>query len=106
MKNATLVVIAGATLLWARTALAAPDAEDNCAKARVGAWKTYVSCVDTTVAKDYVGAFDNSGPEWAAFARCRHAYFRKWTRFQDPRRRPSLAGSTCIGARFTDNGDQ
>lgn len=89
--------VAYATLLCVGTALAAPSPQQNCDKARVTAWKTYVSCVDTVVAREAAGpgecivpgipsgCFDGS----AAFARCRHTYFKNWTTFQA---RPSLVG--------------
>jgi hypothetical protein len=100
MTKASLMVATCATLLWAGTARATPTAQQNCDNARITAWKVYTSCIDSVVAKDAKGvAFD----EFAAFAKCRHAYFKKWTAFQA---KASLAGSTCIGSRFTDNGDQ
>jgi hypothetical protein len=81
-------------------ALATPIPQEKCDQARVKAWKTYASCVDTVVARQYGGAnFDVFGP----FAKCRHTYFSQWGRFQP---KASLAGSTCIGSRYTDNGDQ
>lgn len=107
MTKTTLTVAACATLLWTGAALAIPTHQENCDKARVTAWKTYVSCVDTVVAKDASCAptlaclvsFDKS----AAFAKCRHTYFRQWTLFQ---LKKLLATSTCIGTRYTDNLDQ
>ena len=104
MTRLPLAAVGCATLLWAATALG--DAQENCDRARVGAWRTYLSCLYTIVAKDYAGAVADSFIEEAAFARCRHAYFRKWRLWQNPRRRPSLKGSTCIGTRFTDDGNQ
>ena len=95
MSRPTLRVAACATLLWAGTATA-----DLCNLARITAWKAYRSCIYTVVAADAKGvSFD----ETAVFARCRHAYFKKWTVFQS---KASLANSTCIGSRYTDNGDQ
>lgn len=100
MKKAALMVTTFAMLWFARTARATPTAQQNCDYTRITAWKVYFSCVVGVVAKDARGIlFD----EFAAFARCRHTYFRKWAGFQA---KPSLAGSTCIGSRFTDNGDQ
>jgi len=76
-------------------ARATPTEQQRCDYARINAWKTYVSCVHTVQAKIAKAvAFDAI----AAFARCRHGYFKKWTAFQS---NTSLAGSTCIGARFT-----
>lgn len=98
MTKTIVTVVACATLLWAGTAVATPTAQQRCDYARITAWKTYVSCVDTAVAKDAKGVmFDES----AAFAKCRHTYFKNWTSFQ---REASLAGSTCtagVGNRFT-----
>jgi len=99
MTKFTLRAAGCATLLWTAMALAGPTPQEQCRGARVTEWAKYVSCVDGVVAKDAKGVrFD----EFAAFAKCRHAYFTKWTGFQTDR---SLAGSTCIGSRFTDNGD-
>jgi hypothetical protein len=90
------------TTVWAGTALAAPTPQQKCDFARITAWKKYVSCVDTVVAKDAKGVtFD----EFKAFAKCRHAYFKKWAGFQT---KASLASSMCQpgdGKRFVDNGD-
>ena len=92
-------VMACAALVWAGAARATPTPQQQCDNARITAWKVYTSCVDTVVARDARGAFF----DWfAAFWRCRHAYFKNWTRFQT---NASLTGSPCIGSRFTDNGD-
>jgi len=96
MTKTTLTASACATLLWAGTALATPTAQQQCDYTRITAWKTYQGCVEGVVAKDAKGVqFD----EFGAFARCRHAYFVKWAGFQG---KSSLAGSTCIGPRFTE----
>ncbi|MBI3781857.1 MAG: DUF1566 domain-containing protein [Deltaproteobacteria bacterium] len=96
MRRSSLSVAAGVTLLWAGTALGTPTPQQSCDYARITAWKVYQSCVDAVVAKDAKGiAFDS----WKAFWKCRHAYFKKWTAFQS---KASLAGSTCVGARFSD----
>jgi hypothetical protein len=93
--GAVAIVIVG----FLGPALAKPTSQQTCDKARLTAWKLYASCVERKVASDAGGvSFD----ERAAFARCRHAYFKKWTGFQP---KNSLVGSTCIGNRFTDNGD-
>jgi len=98
MRTASLAVIACTVLLWAGTVRATPTPQQLCDFARITAWKVYASCVDTVVAKDAKGvSFD----EFAAFAKCRHAYFKKWTAFQP---KAALAGSTCIGIRLTDDG--
>lgn len=106
MMKPTLTATACTTLLWAGAALATPTPQQQCDSARITAWKTYQSCVEGVVAKDAKGA-NFCGPSFCGtfpvFAKCRHAYFKGWTVFQS---RASLAGSTCIGPRFTDNGDQ
>lgn len=100
MEARAVLGFACAATLWAGTAIATPTPQQACDYARITAWKAYTSCIEAVVAKDAKGLiFD----EDAAFARCRHTYFKKWTAFQP---KASLAGSTCIGARYTDNGDQ
>jgi hypothetical protein len=100
MTKASLTIAACATLLWAGTALATPPtAQELCDNARITAWKVYTSCIDSVVAKEAKGVlFD----QFAAFAKCRYAYFKKWTTtFQATK----FVGSTCgAGDRFTDNG--
>ena len=107
MKRALLASLGVALLLSANSALAkfTPTAQEKCDFARVTAWKVYTSCVDVVVAKDAKGvSFD----EFAAFAKCRHAYFKKWTAFQG---KAAYAGTSCdqtvpsIGGRFKDNMD-
>ncbi len=102
MRGAIITVAACAALLWAGTVLAAATRQQKCDSARLAAWKSYNSCVDTVVIKIAKGLiFDRT----LAFARCRHTYFTKWTAFQTD---ASLPGSTCQpadGARFVDNGD-
>jgi hypothetical protein len=109
MIKAVLTVAACATLLWAGTALAAPTPQEKCDKAHVTAWKAYVACVDGVLAKDAKGSLTTGGSdEFAAFAKCRHTYFKKWTGFG---KNAALKGSTCRNAdgtavaRFVDNGD-
>ena len=77
----------------------AATSQQNCDKTRMNAWKTYVSCVEAKVAKD---AFGTTVNQFVGFAKCRHTYFKKWASFQT---KGSLAGSACVGSRFTDNGD-
>ncbi|MBI3782985.1 MAG: DUF1566 domain-containing protein [Deltaproteobacteria bacterium] len=97
MWKIDLTAAACGTLLWAGTVLATTP-QQSCDYARITEWKRYVSCNDTVVAKIAKGVvFD----DFAAFAKCRHAYFKKWTAFQT---KGSLTGSTCIGSRLTDNG--
>ena len=93
----TWTLAVGATLLWTGATLATPTVQNKCDNARILAWKKYQSCVNGVVAKEAKGkGFD----DYAAFAKCRHKYFGKWAKFQ------SYTGSTCVGARYTDNGDQ
>ena len=80
----------------------AANVQENCDYARVTASKVYTSCIYTVTARDAKAVLSD---QFAAFARCRHAYFKKWNGFQNPGRKPALAGSSCVGARFTDNGD-
>jgi hypothetical protein len=112
MTKAALTVAAYATLLWAGTTLAAPTPQQKCDYARITAWKKYVSCVDTVVATDAsctpTGSCKAGFDEFAAFAKCRHTYFKKWTGFQTNK---SLKGGNCRNPdttplpRFVDNGD-
>lgn len=98
-KTLTTVAVC-LTLLCAGMARAQATAQEQCDYQRISAWRSYSSCIEGVVAKDAKGIiFD----EFAAFARCRHTYFKNWTVFQS---RASLAGSTCTGSRFTNNGDQ
>jgi hypothetical protein len=110
-KAVLVTVVACATLLWARTVLATPTTpQGSCDVARLVAWAKYVSCVDKVLAQDAScvvsgcpAGFDPFG--FAAFAKCRHKYFKNWTAFQT---KSSMATSTCQpsgGLRFVDNGD-
>jgi len=100
MTKAMWAVVACVTMLCAGAAVGSPTAQEKCNNARVLAWKKYQACVNGVVAKDAKGyVFD----EWAAFAKCRHKYFGTWTKFQTT---GPLAGTTCIGTRYTDNSDQ
>lgn len=95
--RALVVVLVG--VLWSGSASAATP-QQQCDYQRIKAWKKFSGCMDTVLAKNAKGLdFD----EFAARAKCRHTYFRTWTRFQG---KAALAGSTCIGRRFIDNGDQ
>lgn len=100
MKTTSFAMALCAALLGARLAAAAPTPKQSCDSARVTAWKVYRSCVDVVLAKNGKGiVFD----EFKAFWKCRHSYFKKWAAFQN---KASLAGSTCVGSRYTDNADQ
>jgi len=97
MTRGTLAGIACAALLWAGPALGA-SAEDKCRQQRMQAWGTYLRCEQDVAARIEGGqVFDDRKALW----KCRHKYFANWTRFQS---KAALAGSSCRGARFTDNG--
>jgi hypothetical protein len=103
MTRLSLRAVACLVLLWSGAALAKITPQQNCDYARITAWKVYVSCVDSAVAKVAMAA---PQADYAAFANCRHAYFKKWATWQaSPYYTKLYAGSTCIGSRFTDNGD-
>jgi len=106
MARTILTVTCGALLLTG-TALAVPTTQQLCDYQRLTAWKKFYGCMETVLAKNakfiIFNRFDPTVDEFAARAKCRHAYFRKWDGFQA---KASLAGSTCIGSRFIDNGDQ
>jgi hypothetical protein len=97
----TACAVAGlaAALLSTGTAIAAGTPQQNCDKARLLAWGGYVGCME----KAKIGLFlgKDSAKDRASW-RCRHRYFSKWTAFQT---RVGLGGSTCAGARFTNNGE-
>ncbi len=69
-----------------------------CDYTRVNAWRSYLSFMKSFVAADAEGW--NSDP-FQSFAARRHTYFSQWKKFQT---KSSLAGSSCVGNRFTDNG--
>jgi hypothetical protein len=98
MLRTALRAAAAGTLLWPTTALATPTPQQLCDSARITAWKSYLSCVDGVLAKNARGALVDLVIAFPAFAKCRHQYFANWVEFQG---RNSLAGSTCIGSRFT-----
>jgi hypothetical protein len=92
----------GFSLLLATTAIAGTP-EQNCQQERLRAWSKFERCVQNVLAK-YYGAYlpDEFYDFPKRFWKCRRSYFGTWTRFQN---RTSLAGSSCVGTRFTDNGD-
>ena len=55
MTNASVPVVACATLLCAGAALATTPPQQKCDYARIAAWKKYQSCVDGVVAKQAKG---------------------------------------------------
>jgi hypothetical protein len=101
--------VAVSVILWAATAAAGVyEQQTKCNKARVQAWSRFVTCVDRVVAKYYGGGFTPGPFEtfreliYPPFAKCRHKYFAEWAKFQQT---SAYSGSTCVGSRFTDNGD-
>jgi hypothetical protein len=98
MKNSMMATVCAA-LLCAGTALAQPTQQENCDYVRVMAWKTYLSCAEGVIGKLY-GQRSPFFDDATAFGKCRHAYFKKWSAFQSKK---SLATSSCISNRFTDN---
>jgi hypothetical protein len=78
-------------------------AQQLCNFARISAWKTYQNCVEKYVAiwSEGVSMVFINAPD-TGFRRCRNSYFRKWTSFQS---KAALTSTTCIGSRFTDNGN-
>ncbi len=101
MKRLGLIV-GGAALLQAvaspGSAASLRSPQQLCDYARISAWNIYLSFVESWVALDAKGwnadLFQN-------LAIRRHMYFSQWVKFQT---KSSLAGSSCIGNRFTDNG--
>ena len=89
-----------AVLIRTTSAMAQPSVQQSCDTLRVKAWTTFRSCIERVIARDAKGILVDY---YAPFARCRHPYFKKWVGFQV---KSTLQGSTCIGPRFTDNGDQ
>ncbi|MBI3783805.1 MAG: DUF1566 domain-containing protein [Deltaproteobacteria bacterium] len=98
MTKAGWTLVRYATFLYATAALASTP-QQRCDSARINAWKTYLGCVNKAVAKDAKGIiFDKS----TTFARCRRSYFKIWGTFQS---NAAFGTSSCVGVRFTDNGD-
>jgi hypothetical protein len=85
----TKTILTVGALLWAGTALAA-DAESKCQAARATAASKYASCQQKAAKR-----FSEK-----AFSKCRVTYTGTWAKLQ----KKALVGSSCIGARFADNG--
>ena len=103
MTKGIAMVAVCATLTCAGTALATTTPQQKCDYRRIIAWKKYQSCVYIAIAR---AANGTALSDFAPHAYCRHAYFLKWTAFQSPKQSQYLAGSTCVGDRFADNGNQ
>jgi len=84
------------TLASAKAVPAAITPQQACDAARLDAWKTYLSCMGNVFPKEAKAAPFAFNP-FALFAKCRHAYFSEWTKFQSSK---ALAGTTCRGVRF------
>ena len=103
MTKLSVRAVACIALLWSGAAVAEATPQEQCDGARIAAWGKYLSCVDVVVARDARGVFGFDSIYWfRPFAKCRHAYFENWAVFQS---NTSLATSTCICNRLTDNGD-
>jgi hypothetical protein len=100
MTKASRAIGASIMLLWAGTALALTP-EQKCNMIRVKAWRTFRSCVDLAVAKEAAEILVTNEEVRQAFAKCRHAYFKRWYALQTP----AFLGTACFGGRFTDNLD-
>ena len=100
LSTAQISAVVSVPLLLATGVLAYRPPQAECDGARIMAWTKYSSCAAKAIAK-----FTRDSPidYDAASARCRHKYFGEWAKFQT---NPKVAGSTCVGSRFTDNGDQ
>lgn len=94
MRKSILTVTACAALLWIGTAQAGTD-EQKCQAGRAKAKGKYEQCVEKWLSRGYGGGdFDQ-----ARLSKCREKYAAAWTKLQ------GLSGSTtCILARFVDNG--
>ena len=99
MKYGDLRVAVCTALLCTGTAMG-QTAEEKCQERLAKEWGKFQKCVENVIGNVYGG--DTYGYYFKAFWACRHTYFRKWTGFQS---KSSLQGSSCIGSRFTDNGD-
>ncbi len=100
MKRSSGIMLLTGMVLCAGAALGTQTPQEKCDQARVTAWKTYVACIDKVVGTVYGCQPTKSckADMFAAFAKCRHTYFKNWTTF---RGRKSLTGSTCVASRFT-----
>ncbi len=103
MKRSLFVWVVGSLTLVLEpprggSALFLRSPQQLCDSARVAAWQTYLSYTQSWVALDARGW---NTDEFQDFAIRRHIYFSHWNKFQT---NSALAGSTCVGSRFTDNG--
>jgi len=104
MKQQTLcAVILFVGGFVASAAHAAATAEQKCQAERAKAAGAYALCQQQAQAKLQTTKFENFDFQkfWAAGSKCRVKYTGTWAKLQGKR---ALAGSSCIGARFTDNG--
>jgi hypothetical protein len=91
---ATVFVIAGAAQ--------AADAEGLCQSGRAKAAAKYASCAQKASAKHNLTALADYTIYTLASGKCVAKYAATWARLQA---KAATTGSTCDGARFTDNGD-
>jgi hypothetical protein len=101
VKRAEVAVAACVALLLSTGTALALTPQQYCDYLRIRAWKKFQYCVDTGLEADVKGVTGSAGVDWYAWnAKCRHIYFKNWAKAQ------KYTGSTCVGPRFTDNGDQ
>ena len=95
----TLVLVAAALLLVARTANAKQTPEQKCQKGRYEAAAKYASCQQKAAAKYYGGG---GAPKYEdAVRKCTASYAAMWPKL---RKKASGTMTTCDAARFVDEG--
>ena len=98
MMKANVTIVACATLLCTGTAHAATTAEGKCQAERAKAAGAYALFEQEAQAKGWTsGSYDFQ----KGVSKCRVTYTGTWAKLQ---KKGALAGSSCVGARFTDNG--
>lgn len=86
-------------VLLTASASGAVTAQEKCNRARLKAWRVYLNCVEHVLGSQvylFASVYERT-------AKCRHKYFGNWEKFQT---QASLVDTSCIGARYADNGDQ
>jgi len=105
-----VAIVAWAVVASAGASTAQSPAQRKCDADRIGAWRTFVACVQNVLVKDEGGAFytpgfwDGTMAMHVSLSKCRHRYLSKWPKLQGT----AYAGSTCargVENRFADNGD-
>ncbi len=98
MTKLSVTIAACATLLCAATALAAATAEQKCQAERAKAAGPYALCQQQAQAKSQTSpSYDFE----KGVSKCRVTYTSTWAKLQA---KGALAGSSCLGIRFTNNG--